>query len=92
MTIRREQDQPSRTIAGTLRKRLNGELDRLVEAWLLWVTVGATAGVLMLSPTLQGPADYVPAANPSAADIEQAVARAEAEGIAAGARIRPRAR
>ena len=86
-----ESESP-RTIVGAIRKRIGGELDKLVEAWLLWVTVGATAGVLMLSPTLQDPAEFVPAANPSAADIEHAVARAEAEGIAAGARIRPRAR
>ncbi|TFI57667.1 hypothetical protein E2493_14185 [Sphingomonas parva] len=77
--------------AATLRKRLGGELNRVVEAWLLWVTVGALTGVLILSPSLQSPTELVTRPAPSASDIEQAVAQAEAEGIAAGAAIKPRA-
>jgi len=85
----RETGAACAAFAGTLRKRLGSELDKLVEAWLLWVTVGAVSGVLMLSPSLQSSAELVPP-SPSAEAIEQAVAQAEAQGIAAGAAIRPR--
>ena len=68
-----------------MRKRFRREVARVVDAWLLWTTLGALGGVLMLSPSLQNQ-QALPA--PSATEIERAVALAEAEGIAAGARIK----
>jgi hypothetical protein len=74
----------------SLRSRICAGLDKLAEAWRLWVTVGATGGALMLSPSLLSTGDVVPHPMPSAFEIERAVAQAEAQGIAAGADIKPR--
>ena len=63
-------------------------LDKLRETWLLWLTVGVVSGALVLSPFLMSPPAPVDRAAPSASEIEQAVAQAEAQGIAAGAEIR----
>ena len=73
-----------------LRRKLGAEFDKLVETWLLWVTAGALSGVLAFSPTLESPTGRDARPAPSATEIEQAVALAEAEGIAAGAAIRAR--
>lgn len=73
---------------GQGRKRLRGEVLKLVDAWLLWTTLGALGGVLMLSPTLQS-RNVMPPPAPSATEIEHAIAQAEIEGIKAGAPIKP---
>ncbi|QAY75726.1 hypothetical protein [Sphingosinicella sp. BN140058] len=70
-----------------LAERLGAGFNRLIEASLLWVMIGATSGALVLTPSLTaGEGPSLP--SPSAAEIERAVAQAEAEGIAAGAEIR----
>ena len=80
----------SRPALGRLRRKLGVEFDKLVETWLLWVTAGALSGVLAFSPNMQSPTESIKRPAPSATEIEQAVALAEAEGIAAGAAIRAR--
>jgi hypothetical protein len=69
---------------------LRAGLGQLIEAWLLWLTVGAVSGALVLSPSLMSTPGPETRPAPSAAEIEQAIALAEAQGIAAGAEIRVR--
>jgi hypothetical protein len=91
MNATHEAQDGAHSFATALRRKIGGELNRMVEAWLLWVTVGAVTGVLILSPSLQSSAELATRPSPTASDIEQAVAQAEAQGIAAGAAIKPRA-
>ena len=69
---------------------LRAGFGKLIEAWLLWLTVGAVSGALVLSPSLMSTPGAETRPAPSAAEIEQAIALAEAQGIAAGAEIRTR--
>lgn len=75
------------TSRSPLAERLGAGFNRLIEASLLWVAIGVTSGALVLAPSpTAGEGSSLP--SPSAAEIERAVAQAEAEGIAAGAEIR----
>ncbi|PSJ43243.1 hypothetical protein [Allosphingosinicella deserti] len=66
---------------------LRAGFDKLIRTSLLGLTIGVVSGALVLSPSLMSPPARVTRAAPSAAEIEQAVAQAEAQGIAAGAEI-----
>ena len=85
-------NEATRSATGLLAGRAGARINRLVDSWLLWLTVGALTGVVKLSPTLNRSADVLPPRQPSAVEIEQAVADAEVKGIEAGAPIRKPAR